>query len=45
MSKCERYGHPVMDIETGLCVECSEPMDCPPVLDFGVTDESEPKED
>lgn len=34
---CKRYGHPVMDIETGLCTECGEPMDCPPILDFGVT--------
>jgi hypothetical protein len=28
--------HPVMDIETGLCVDCGEPIDCPPILDFGV---------
>lgn len=27
--------HPVMDIETGLCVDCGEPIDCPPILDFG----------
>lgn len=26
----------LMNIETGLCVECGEPMDSPIMLDFGV---------
>lgn len=27
--------HPVMEIETGFCVDCGEPIDCPPILNFG----------